>query len=583
MKEKTLKLSNTFFIPAIEYAIEANAILGIRNSGKTYTAMKVGEELMDAGIPLVVFDPIGVWKNLKVGLAKFKGYPIVVAGGDNTCDIVLTVDNAKEIMRAAMKENISIVFDYYSTALSHKATWIKITQEVVEVLLYENKDHGLRHIFIEEAAELIPQRLQPQHARVYAAIESLARMGRNAGLGMTIINQRAEEVNKAILEICAMSLLHKQVGKNSLLSISKWLEIRQVSNVSKMMKSLPQLQQGECWVVGNESVPVLIKIAPRKTYHPSPNKGITVASTGLLPMDVSKFVEKMNAILKPAEKFPIEPFTKLGKLLSKPVEIENYVTNIEEEISALRKRVIVSERREELYKRKMKDYEKGIIQLQKIYNGLGGAIDNIIPLLSDIPTVQPIAAKNFSSTLKQGIQKTFNSFNSTKSAPQQSEGMLSNKSGDMRMLQAAAMYHPNAITKIRMCAIAGMRPNSGSTGTYISTLKQKGFIIQDGKLFCITPEGLRQAGPVKLMPTGRELIDFWKSNIGANSGAGRMLEVLFPIYPHSLTKHDLSESIGMSAASGSFGTYLSTLKRNNLINVNGKEVCISPEIFQEGY
>ncbi len=47
-------------MPASTYAKQANAILGIRGSGKTYTGTKAGEELLDASIPIVVFDPVGV-------------------------------------------------------------------------------------------------------------------------------------------------------------------------------------------------------------------------------------------------------------------------------------------------------------------------------------------------------------------------------------------------------------------------------------------------------------------------------------------------------------------------------------------
>lgn len=201
-------LSQTFSLPAVDYAGQGNAVLGIRDAGKTYTAMKAAEQLMDNNIPIIVFDPVGVWKNLKYGTGQHKGYPVVTAGGDG-CDIKLTVNNATDIVRAAMKENINLVIDLYSPELINKSTWIRIVQETVDLLMYENKTNGLRHIFIEEAAEFIPQRLQPQHSKVYSSIERLARMGRNARLGYTIINQRAEEVNKAVLEISSLSLLHK--------------------------------------------------------------------------------------------------------------------------------------------------------------------------------------------------------------------------------------------------------------------------------------------------------------------------------------------------------------------------------------
>lgn len=297
-QSNTLTLSPDFSMPAVDYAGQGNAILGIRDGGKTYTAMKCGEQLMDAGIPILVFDPIGVWKNLKIGIGSNKGYPIVTAGGPD-CDIRLTKQNAVSIVSAAMKEGINLVIDFYSPELMHKATWIHIAQEVIQELLYQNKNYPLRHIFIEEAAELIPQVIRPQHSQVYAAMESLARMGRNAGLGYTIINQRAEQINKAILELCNMSFLHKQTGKNSLLSIKKWLDIIQAPNVDAIQKSLPNLKKGQCWVIGEHTTPQQIQVGLKKTFHPDPkNNKAALAANVNKTADVSEWVDKLKKQLE---------------------------------------------------------------------------------------------------------------------------------------------------------------------------------------------------------------------------------------------------------------------------------------------
>lgn len=174
------------------YGSQGNAILGIRDSGKSYTAIALAEKLFDAGIPFVAFDPIGRWRFLRVP-GHGMGYPVVVAGG-MAADIPLTADSAVKIVRAAMEAGVSLVVDLYDMEIS-KADWRKIVGDAVRVLLYENGSHGLRHIFIEEAAEFAPQRVGPEQGRVYSEIEKLARMGGNARLGYTLINQRAEEVN----------------------------------------------------------------------------------------------------------------------------------------------------------------------------------------------------------------------------------------------------------------------------------------------------------------------------------------------------------------------------------------------------
>ena len=47
-------------IPVTEYASQGNAILGIRDSGKSYTATYLAERLLESGVPFVAFDPIGI-------------------------------------------------------------------------------------------------------------------------------------------------------------------------------------------------------------------------------------------------------------------------------------------------------------------------------------------------------------------------------------------------------------------------------------------------------------------------------------------------------------------------------------------
>src|SRR4051812_46439596 len=99
---------------AKKYAIRKNAIIGLPNSGKSYRACYNAEVLMDAGIPIVAIDPVGIWYGLKIGMNGNKGYPVVVAGGMNA-DLPLNEKNCKDIMRAALKANVSIIFDLFST------------------------------------------------------------------------------------------------------------------------------------------------------------------------------------------------------------------------------------------------------------------------------------------------------------------------------------------------------------------------------------------------------------------------------------------------------------------------------------
>lgn len=288
-----MKIAKGLNIDAIEYASQGNAILGIRDSGKTYTATYLAEQLLEENIPFIAFDPIGVWRYLKVG-KNGKGFPVVVAGDDG--DLPLTPESAPNIVRAAMQENVSLVIDLYSMHLS-KSDWKKIVESCIRLLLYENKPHGLRHIFIEEASEFVPQVVRPDEGKVYAEIEKLARMGGNASLGYTLINQRAEQVNKAVLELCDCLFLHRQKGRHSLVALGKWLDVADTSNSKEIINSLPSLEQGECWVwMQGSHDPRKVQIPEKKTVHPDRRNPLKVTSG--VTADVSTFVSRMKKSLE---------------------------------------------------------------------------------------------------------------------------------------------------------------------------------------------------------------------------------------------------------------------------------------------
>lgn len=60
-----------------------------------------------------------------------------------------------------------------------------------------------------------------------------------------------------------------------------------------------------------------------------------------------------------------------------------------------------------------------------------------------------------------------------------------------------------------------------------------------------------------------------------------MFDILVSIYPASKTKQGLGLDADMFPTSGSFGTYLSMLKRNGLIEVAGTDVKASENLFIE--
>lgn len=283
-------------IDPIDYAIRRNGNLGINETGKTYAGGYFAEQLMKRAIPIVSISPSPgrVWRYLKIGREGKQGFPVVVVGDDG--DIPLSKDTAADIMRAAMQEGVSVVFDVHSRHIS-KADFRHVVADVVNVLYYENEQYGLRHCFLEEVGDLAPQRIYDKVT--YGAVERFVREGGNSKVGVTILNPRAENVNKEVLELCSSLFLFQQTGRNSVKNLSKFFEQMDTLNREEIIKSFSSLKRGQCWYwEAATRLPVLIQIPEKDTIHPNRRE----LSTNIdVPqgksVDVTEFVQRMNDAL----------------------------------------------------------------------------------------------------------------------------------------------------------------------------------------------------------------------------------------------------------------------------------------------
>lgn len=271
------------------------AILAKRGAGKTYTAAVMAEEFYKSGIPFVVFDPIDVWWGLRLAAnGKDKGLPIVVFGLEHA-DIKIDRDMGRKIAQAIVKDNISCVI---STFGMPKVAQRHLIAEFSEELL--NINNTPRHIFIEEAHEFVPQRVTGAMGKTFSAVESLVVMGRNRGLGVTLINQRAATVNKDVLTQLDTLLAFQNTSPQDRKALKEWVEFHAAEgDFEKFMASLPHLPKGEGWIWSPEFMGVFekVKIRKRETFHPDREKiGDKFVMPQLDQIDVQTFIEKFSKL-----------------------------------------------------------------------------------------------------------------------------------------------------------------------------------------------------------------------------------------------------------------------------------------------
>src|SRR5919197_1467146 len=284
----------------VNAATKTFAILAKRGAGKSYTGAVMAEEFAKVNIPFVVFDPIDVWWGLRLaangnGSGKVSGkrcLPVVVFGLEHA-DIPLDREMGRRIARAVVEKNVSCVISTFGmpkTAQRHLIA--EFSEELLD--LYNTP----RHIFIEEAHEFLPQRVFGALGKTFNAVSNLIVMGRNRGLGVTLINQRAATINKDVLTQLDTLLAFRNVSPQDRKALKEWVEYHAAEgDFDEFMKSLPSLPTGEGWIWSPEFLGKFerIKIRERETFHPDREAiGDTFVMPELDQVDVQHFIERFS-------------------------------------------------------------------------------------------------------------------------------------------------------------------------------------------------------------------------------------------------------------------------------------------------
>lgn len=544
---------------AQQYAINGTGILGIKKSGKSWLAKGIAEQMLIAGIPIIVFDAIGVWRHLKRAAGPGgRGFHIVVAGGEEP-DLPLTPANAKEIVRAAIRENIPLVIDLFDKALS-KADWRRIVQTCFRTLLFENV--GVRHIFLEEAAEYVPQRVTD--GETFAEVEKLVRMGGNRSLGITLINPRAQEINKAVLELCENLVCMKQRGAHAIDSLEKWMDRLDPGQAKAIAASLPKLKTGECWLfTGEDDAVHRTRSGPLLTFHPDRSKPEAgKASHAAVVNDdlVARLRTDLAVVLKEAES------NDPKALRARVAELERDLRNVKGAKAGtsddeMRATVIAAEER---------GFNRGLAYGQNLANnirvvllGMVDANDKVVAgmesMLAQINGNDPGAKfvyEGVRAAPQPFVSKSVQKRIAEQTAPRANGHDTTLSACARKVLEVLAQYEQGCQAG-KLTLLTGYS-YSGGFRNALSELRTAG-LIEGGntETMCITREGQR-LGPFDPLPTGQDLQRHWLNHQSFGSAARKALGILLA-HPRGLEAEELAAKCGYEY-SGGFRNALSELR-----------------------
>lgn len=421
----------------INAATKTFAVLAKRGAGKTWTAAVMAEEFFDANIPFVVFDPIDVWWGLRLQKnGRDKGLPVVVFGLEHA-DIKIDRDMGRRIAQEITQNNVSCVI---STFGMPKVAQRHLIAEFSDELLNINKTP--RHVFIEEAHEFVPQRVQSGAGKCFAAVESLVVMGRNRGIGVTLINQRAATLNKDVLTQLDTLIALRSVGPQDRKALMDWVEQHAAAgDFNKFIESLPSLPTGEAWLWSPEFMGVFKRfcVRDRRTFHPDREKlGHDFIVPDLDSVDIQGFISKFNMpTVARAKKAEIVALQKNNIPHVDLIQLKN-------------------------------EHESQIMQKDAEIRRLNLLIDSIRKLLG-VSSSSLMTAPQSNGNVEMWIQKL-------------------GSGGAMRIFKFLADKSGMKFTRAQIGLAVGLQSSSGSFATYMSTLKRNNLIKSEGGLWWIHPD-----------------------------------------------------------------------------------------------
>lgn len=563
----TLKISRTLTLP-LTTVTDPLAILGVRGSGKTTTARRLVEQLTEASQQCVILDPTGAWWGLR------SHYPITILGGDHG-DLPLQASAAEAIANLVVERHWSVVLD-----LSHmrKAEMRRFALPFIETLYHRNRTALM--LVVDECDILIPQRVQTGMEQLIGAMEDIVRRGRKKGIGCTLISQRPASVHKDVLSQAQILIAHQLTGAHDRRAIKDWVEANgDPEREREMLATIGRQQPGQAWVWGpardlfGQHV-----MLPTKSHDSgaTPEPGKIEASVPLKAIDLDELRGQFDQLAQQA----IENDPKALKARIRELEgwfndakdrLEKAVARIEE----LESHPKVVHQPAALSPR----YHECLDRLRELEAEMRLEADEMIVYFQDSPEARAVERRRPEPVvpvepvpMRVGPKPLPRLVIDANEVPGLSAKIRDITGPERKILTVLAAYGPR--TKRQLAMQAGYSANGGGFNNPLGKLRTDEYVTK-GQPIEITQLGLAALGEFTPLPRGRELLDYWLSQID-----GPMAKILAEVVRmEPVTREALAEATGYAPNGGGFNNPLGRLRTLGLV-AKGQPITLTDD-FRE--
>lgn len=553
-----LKIASNLELPD-EAVTQTFAILAKRGSGKTYTGSVVTEEMLKAGMQVIVIDPVGVWWGLRASAdGKKEGLPIVIAGGEHA-DLPITPKSGELLAEAVVEGRMSIVIDL---SLFRKGEQVLFMTEFAETLYRKNRQAV--HLMLDEADAFAPQRPMPGEQRMLGAIEDIVRRGRARGIGVTMITQRPSVLNKNVLTQIEVLVALRLTAPLDQKAIDEWVKTHaEEGQREEFMASLPSLDIGTAWFWSPGWLNGMFKkvqVRKRETLDSSstPKAGEKSKTAAVMAnVDLEALRERLAATTEQVES-------------NNPKELKQRIKVLEQQLADQKQQVQVKIVKEpSITPQQMATLRRNIPPIMNLLQELYDIATKQPPIAVNVPE-QPRIIYNNKGEIAGVVAPV------TGGKPTISVGTSGNSLGlaERKILSTLAQY-PQGRTLKQVAVITGYASKGGGFRNALSSLRVKG-LMQGTDILQPTDAGLKAIrGHYEELPTGQELVNYWKGKLGKAERS--ILDVVVSAYPNELTLNEIASDAGYESSGGGFRNALSRLRVLELIS--GRDRIVANDNF----
>lgn len=298
----SLRVFDGIDIPVEDAVSQTYALLSRREGGKTYTTMLFEEQLCDAGVFFVTLDPVGKHWGLRAPAQgrKTGGKDVWVLGGRHG-DIPLSPDSGKLIAETVVDHPGRYVLDL--SLFDTDAEQDRFAAAFGERLFrHKAADPGWPLMLIlEEAESFIPQVPQKEQTKMLGTYGKLMRQGRNHGIGMWLVSQRAQALNKGVLSQAEVLIVKQMAASRDRAAVDDWVKANGTQEErDQMMAALATLNRNEAFVWSPSWLRTFkrTRVPKRVTFDSSASAkaGVKHKQPTITPLDVKALGQQIEAM-----------------------------------------------------------------------------------------------------------------------------------------------------------------------------------------------------------------------------------------------------------------------------------------------